>query len=331
MHVEKLNRRRAITILAGTAAALSFENLLAPAQANDEYEWQGLAMGTDARIIFRNAEKAALQAALVAVFDEIERLERALSLFRNDSEIVRLNHESVLRSPSLDMRRSLQLALSIADMTNGLFDPTVQALWEAHVDWFATGAATVPPEDIIRAARSTVSWQKIELAANSIRLGSGQRITLNGLGQGYVTDRVAELLRAHGFSRVLVDLGEQRALGRPQTGTAWHIARSDAVPFELSDGALATSEGAGCIFGAGDAAHHLFDPRTGRSASHWRRVTVHHSSAAVADSLSTALYAATAEEIATIVSKFRGLVVWAIGCDNMEHRWIAPPVHGVSI
>jgi thiamine biosynthesis lipoprotein len=66
------------------------------------------------------------------------------------------------------------------------------------------------------------------------------------------------------------------------------------------------------VLGAAGAAHHLFDPRTGRSAGHWRRITVHHRSAAVADALSTALYATSADEIAAVLARFPMSTVWAL-------------------
>ena len=98
----------------------------------------------------------------------------------------------------------------------------------------------------------------------------------------------------------------------------------------MTSGALATSEGAGCILGAAGAAHHLFDPRSGRSGRHWRRITVHHRSAGVADALSTALYAASGDEIEAITARFGGAVVWATDADGREYRWGAPPIPGAT-
>ncbi|MFY9623292.1 MAG: FAD:protein FMN transferase [Rhodoplanes sp.] len=155
-------------------------------------------------------------------------------------------------------------------------------------------------------------------------MGDGQRITLNGLGQGYVTDRIADLLRERGFVHVLVDLGEQHALGPRADGAPWQVFRENAEPIALSAGALATSEGAGCVLGAGGLAHHLFDPRTGRSAQHWRRLTVSHRSAAVADALSTALSAASREEIEMVLPRFAGARAWVTDRDGREWRFSAP-------
>jgi len=319
MQHKAVTRRRAIGILAATAAAAAVGR---QRPAASELEWHGLAMGTDARIVFCGANEAKVRAAMDVVVAEIERLERALSLFRADSEICRLNRNSMITAPSGDLRRALALALAIAEVTNGLFDPSVQALWEAHVDWFASNpAAPLPPDNALAAARVTVDWRRIQMDGDLIWLRRGQRITLNGLGQGYVTDRIADLLRARGFDHVLVDLGEQRALGARADGAPWWIAREGTQPIALDDGALATSEGAGCILGSGGAAHHLFDPRTGRSAQQWRRLTVHHQSAAVADALSTALYAASPVEVEAIVGRMGGVAVWATDRDGREHRW----------
>lgn len=324
MNSRCITRRRAITILATTIAGVASGRSTMD-HPFIEYEWRGFAMGTDARIVFSGVEHASARAAAATVSIEIERLERALSLFRDDSEIVRLNRNKALSEPTGDMYRALGLALKVADATDGLFDPTVQALWEAYAGWFAASPdADIPPRALIAKALGAVDWQKIKLTRSSIYLGDDQRLTLNGLGQGYVTDRIADLLRTHRFDHVLVDLGEQRTLGCRRDGTPWLIARQGIAGIELAKGALATSEGSGCILGAAGAVHHLFDPRTGRCPLQWQRVTVHHRSAAVADALSTALYAASAEEIEAALSKFSGVTVWTTDHDGREQRWTSP-------
>lgn len=319
-----ISRRRALTILAATAGSLVEFGSSRPRPST--HVWRGTALGADAQITLDGVNVAAARDAMEVVTAEIERLERALSLFRADSEIRRLNQFGYLDAPSGDLRRALALALEIAEMSRGLFDPTVQALWETHVDWFSADPdAGPPPDHVIAAARAKVDWRRIEASAGTIRLGDQQRITLNGLGQGYVTDRIADLLHARGFRHVLVDLGEQRAIGAREDGVPWVIAREHGDPIALAHGALATSEGRGCAFGAGGAVHHLFDPRTGRSATQWRRVIVHHELAAVADALSTALYAASLAEIGTMLRSFNETTVWVTDGEGREKRIPAPP------
>lgn len=324
MRPDAPTRRRVITIFAAAAAS----TVTGPARPQEAgHEWRGVAMGADAAILFSGIESEIARGAVADAVAEIDRLENALSLFRDNSELRRLNRDKVLHSPSGDMRRALTLALDIAGRSRGLFDPSVQALWEAHVDWFSAAPdARLPPEEIIARARAAVDWRRIRIGAASIRTGEDQRLTLNGLGQGYVTDRVADLLHSRGLRHIFVDLGEQRAIGPRRNGAPWLVARADAAPFALTGGALATSEGSGCVLGASGTAHHLFDPRSGRSAAHWKRITVHHRSAAVADALSTALYAASAGEIETLLPHFAGTVIWATDHEHRERRWISPPV-----
>jgi len=288
-------------------------------------------MGADAHILFDGIDERTAQGIAVLVEAEIDRLENALSLFHVDSELCRLNRNGHLPGPSGDLCRALTLAIEIAGLSGGLFDPTVQPLWKAHVDWFeAHPSAGLPPEDAITVARQAVDWRKIRLAPEAISLGDGQRLTLNGLGQGYVTDRVAELLVEKGLCHVLVDLGEQRAIAARRNGSPWLIARANATPLRLAHGALATSEGSGSILGANGAAHHLFDPRSGRSAAHWRTMIVHHRSAAVADALSTALYVASEDEIEAMLPRLKGTAIWAVDAEGQSRHWSSGLTDGVA-
>lgn len=329
MAVSALTRRRAIGIFAATTATLLIDGF--SRSATGSYIWRGLAMGADAKIVLSGVAENHARAAIACIVPEIARLERALSLFRQDSEISRLNRAGCLRYPTADLRAALALALHVSEVSEGLFDPTVQRLWEVNADWFAAHPdAGLPPRHLVAAARKHIGWRRITVSPAEIRLGESQHITLNGLGQGYVTDRIADLLRQCGFVHVLIDLGEQRALGPQSNGAAWIVARDHADPIALREGALATSAGAGCIFGAGGRAHHLFDPRSGQSASLWRGMTVHHRSAAIADALSTALYAATEQELERTLARFPGAWALASSHDGHERAWATPLAHGAQ-
>jgi thiamine biosynthesis lipoprotein len=323
MRPDAPTRRRVVTIFAAAAASA----VTGPARPREaDYVWNGTALGADATILFNGIDPQTAGNCVSAAAAEIDRLEDALSLFRENSELRRLNRDKVLHSPSSDIRRALALALDIAASSGGLFDPSVQALWETHVDWFAVAPdAGLPPRGMIDKARTAVDWHRIRMEQDTIRIGADQRLTLNGLGQGYVTDRIANLLYSRGLRHVLVDLGEQRAIGPRRGGAPWLVARTDAPPFALTGGALATSEGSGCVLGASGAAHHVFDPRNGRSATYWKKVTVHHRSAAVADALSTAFYVASSGEIEILLPQFAGVAIWATDHDGRERRWTSPP------
>jgi len=126
-------------------------------------------------------------------------------------------------------------------------------------------------------------------------LRPGMALTLNGIAQGYITDRVAELLRARGVVHTLVDMGETRALDGHPAGRPWAVGLEDPraqngllQEVALDNQAIATSGGYGTQFDAAGRFNHIFDPATGGCASRYLSVSVVAPSATVADALSTA-------------------------------------------
>jgi thiamine biosynthesis lipoprotein len=160
MPARRLSRRRVVTILAAAGGSM-LAGWPSRSRAAPDFAWRGVAMGADAEILFSGIEEEAARSTIAMVVAEIDRLENALSLFREDSEICRLNRAGVLTMPSGDLRRALALALDVAAASGGLFDPTVQALWEAHVDWFGAGTDRVPPGHVIAQARMMVDWHRV--------------------------------------------------------------------------------------------------------------------------------------------------------------------------
>ena len=64
---------------------------------------------------------------------------------------------------------------------------------------------------LIESARKLVDWRAIEVGPRRIAFArAGMGVTLNGIAQGYVTDRITDILRAHGCDRTFANLGLQR-------------------------------------------------------------------------------------------------------------------------
>ena len=151
-------------------------------------------------------------------------------------------------------------------------------------------------------------------------------VTLNGVAQGYITDRVADLLRGRGFENVLVELGEVRALGRRAGlgalgGPASPTPKDpSAVLLELPllDAALATSGGYGTWFDPAHRHHHIFDPATGRSAHRHATVSVTAPRAMVADALSTALTVVAAGHAQQLLATFGPATAYLFGLDGVK-------------
>jgi thiamine biosynthesis lipoprotein len=263
------------------------------------YEWRGQALGARGRLLLAHPDGNAAQRAAALCRDEIERLERIFSLYRADSELVALNRCGRLDAASHDLRTVLAEALRMAELSGGAFDVTVQSLWELYAAHFAAhpGDAAGPPMHQLDAARRRVDRRALALDGARVRLlRPGMAVTLNGIAQGYLTDRIADLLRDAGFANVLVQFGETFAGGAPSNEAPWRIGIADPVApdrsietFEARDLAVATSSGLATRFDAAGGHHHIFDPTTGRSAHRCASVTVRAPRATVADALSTTL------------------------------------------
>lgn len=276
-------RRRFLAI---SAAAFACSG---PVHAAPIFTWQGVALG--ARVTLRLAHPDA-PAISARVATEISRLEDIFSLYRTDSALSRLNRTRVLQDPPFELLECLSLAGAVHRMSDGRFDPTVQPLWAAHADASARGE--MPDTQTIAAARALVGWQEVVIDPRVVKLRPGMALTLNGIAQGHIADRIAALLTAEGLSDILIDTGEFHALGHHPQGGAWPVRLAEGGQVELAARSLATSAPLGTTFDAGGQAGHILDPRVGWPArSAWRAITISAPSAALADALSTAgcLYA----------------------------------------
>ncbi|MCC7427813.1 MAG: FAD:protein FMN transferase [Alphaproteobacteria bacterium] len=286
-------RRRVLGILAcGLGLGLGGGLLARPRARAATLEWRGVALGAEARILLRHAVPEKARAALAAVQAEIERLENEFSLYRPHSAVSRLNRDGRLPRPSLDLRRLLLRAAHFSAITAGAFDATIQPLWLAVAEGAQGGIAPEPGR--IEAARRLVDWRALDIGPAELRFARpGMAITLNGIAQGYITDRVTGLLLDHGMGEVLVDAGELRAGAATARAAGWRVGVSHPgraeLPLTLRDGGLATSAGAGSRFTADGAWHHIIDPRSATCPPAARAATVLAPTATDADALSTAL------------------------------------------
>ena len=306
-------RRRFIAI-AAAAAGLPFAAAGARAKPAYLHRWSGVALGAAAEIVLHDADAARAKRLTARCVAEIDRLEEVFSLYRPESAISRLNRDGRLAAPPLELVALLAEARSFSERTEGAFDATVQPLWRVYAAHFARSGADArgPAEADLARAQALVDYRAIEIAPASARFARpGMAITLNGIAQGHITDRVAALLRDAGMGDVLLDIGEVRALGRHPDGRPWRVGLRHAAEPEtvartltLTDRAVATSAGIASPFEPTGRHHHLFDPATGRPAPSAGQVSVIAPRATMADALSTALAVARPERAAALAARF---------------------------
>jgi thiamine biosynthesis lipoprotein len=237
--------------------------------------------------------------------DLVESLESQLTVYRDDSEVMRINrraaHEAVRVEPRLFAL--LQQAQRLHRETNGALDITSGPLSEA---WgFSRREGRIPSDDQIAAVLERVGMQHVALDDTQKTIAfrrPGLSINFNSMGKGYALDRMAELLAEHEIDDYLLHGGKSSILARgtqPASATAgWRVGiRHPLRPAErlaelvLHNEALSTS-GAGTQFfiRRGRRYGHILDPRCGNPAEGLYSATVVAPTAAEAEGLSTAFY-----------------------------------------
>lgn len=301
-----VTRRRALFI----GAALVGSTLMRSSEASiGPVRWSGQALGAHAQIQLFGVRASEALPIFKAVEGEIERLERIFSLFRAESALARLNATGSLSDPPPELLEVLGQAEAVHDATDGLFDPTVQPLFAFYADYFTRRTTQLRP-DAHESARalSLVGFRHVDFDTGRIAYRKpGMAITLNGIAQGYITDRVAALLRSRGFSNMLLDIGEISAIGGGLDGEGWRVGLKKAPDsadiaerLRLSDKAVATSMMLGTTLDGGGTVGHILHPRLGLVERYNARASVVHASATHADALSTAAILMNAEEIAAL-------------------------------
>jgi len=231
--------------------------------------------------------------------DWFDRVERTCSRFDPDSELNRLTAHVGEPVPVSDILfEAVRFAVAVAEASNGAFDPTVgHALAGAGFDREHRTGRRIAAQ----AADDRASYRDIETDQHekTLTLGKPLSLDLGGVAKGLAVDLAARALLDDGFENFVIEAGGDLYLaGRNANDEPWsvgirHPRDSNEIieRLRVSDSAVCTSGDYERIAAAaGDITHHIFDPRTHRSAADVASVTVIAPSAITADALSTAAF-----------------------------------------
>ncbi|MEM9420180.1 MAG: FAD:protein FMN transferase [Planctomycetota bacterium] len=241
------------------------------------------AMNTAFSILAICSDPAVASDAAIASFERLDRLEDALSRYREGSDISQINAmqagESLLIQE--DTHRCMLRALEAGQVTGGLFDITLGTQIE-HLK----SAAPQPTPPVLGQLSLTPDRPVVEC------IEAGRQIDLGGIGKGFALDRMSEVLQNWGIDSALISSGASTFLAIG--GEAWPIelkGEHDTRRIRLANGALSASGHA--IQGA-----HLVRPdASDRLFAGYRHLWLTAHDAAWADALSTACMLMSTEEI----------------------------------
>ena len=246
-------------------------------------------------------DAAQLARARALLDAELDAVEMAASRFRPDSEVCLLASANGTRQPVSQVLADLiEAALGAARATDGDVDPTVGcAIVELGYDHsfddhsFAAEAAPVPR---ISSLAVPIDWTAVEFDGRSVRMPAGTLLDLGATAKAVAADRCARLIHRETGSGVLVNLGGDIATAGPVPDDGWRVLVQDRDEDPASHVTIGTDTGLATSstrrrrwWHAGEAHHHIVDPRTGSSAEPvWRSVSVAAGSCLAANTISTA-------------------------------------------
>jgi len=155
-------------------------------------------MGTRISMTVAAASAEEGEAAIEAGMAEVRRLDAMMSLYRDDSEIARVNRAAGMHSVTVspEMIEVVESAATVSSLSGGVFDVTIGplvVLWQMRLK-----EGTVPSDEEIARVRALVNYRNIVVDRKASTLFLKKRGMIMDFGgmKGYIADRVVDVLRS---------------------------------------------------------------------------------------------------------------------------------------
>lgn len=239
------------------------------------------------------------------LFKEAARLEGLLSLNMPKSDLNRINSQAG-RAPVKVQPETLEVVdrgLYYSRLSGGAFDITIGPLVELwHIGY---DDARVPSPAEIRQTLPLVDWEKVEVNREESTVflrEPGMVLDLGGIAKGYIADKMADFLKARGYTQALFNLGGNiLVMGEKSDGTGFGIGIQDPKDLRgsmigvisIRDRSVVTTGTYERYLQVDDRIyHHVLDPFTGYPVDNpLLQVTIVSRKSLDGDGLSTSLFA----------------------------------------
>jgi thiamine biosynthesis lipoprotein len=262
-----------------------------------------LAMGSELRVSAWTTDEPRALSAFEEVFYEFDRLENLMSVWREGSDVLRLNAAAGEHPVpvSEEVRDVLRLASEAGDLTGGKFDITFGALsdlWKFDHDQ----DNRIPDPAEVRKRLPLIDYKAVDVDGRSgtaFIAHKGMRVHLGGIGKGYAVDRGVDTLHRRGINDFMIQAGGDLYVSGQHGDRPWRVSiRDPRGPADKSFAALDLSNGTFSTSGDYERAflkdgrryHHIIDPDLGEPARGCRSVTLVTERAVLADALATGVF-----------------------------------------
>ena len=281
-------------------------------------------MGTFAEVsVYSDDEKIAGK-AIEASLDEMERMDRIMSNYKDDSELSQVN-KNAAKSPvpcGRELLEVLEHSQRYSELSDGAFDVTVSPVIAA---WgFFTGKGRMPSDKELAKLLPAVSYRNVvinkgnnpEKPGTILFKNPQTKIDLGAIGKGYAVDKALEIVRKYPVNNACINLGGNiYVLGAPAGKNAWKVGvqhprnKAEILGYlELKDESTATSGDYERFFEIkGNRYSHIVDPRTGIPVKDTIAVTIVAPTGTAVDALSTSVFVMGLEKGMNLVKTIPGV------------------------
>jgi thiamine biosynthesis lipoprotein len=256
-------------------------------------------MGTVVRVELWHTDAAKADAAMAAVMAEMHRIDEAMSPYKEQSELSRINREAA-KGPvviSQEMVDILTRSIEFSKLSDGAFDITFSS-----VGYLYDYRKHIKPSDAeVAKALPGINYRHLLLDPERRTIHyarDGVRIDLGGIAKGWAVDRCIAMLKSRGIHNAMVMAGGDTRLLGDRRGRPWNVGVRDprqrnavSIVLPLADTAISTSGDYERYFEEdGVRYHHIINPKTGKSATGVRSVTVIATDATTTEGLTKSVF-----------------------------------------
>ncbi|MCM8767286.1 MAG: FAD:protein FMN transferase [Candidatus Omnitrophica bacterium] len=244
----------------------------------------------------------------------VKKLEDKLSIFKEDSEVSKLNRNKKYKV-SDEVLEVIKRSIYISEITNGAFDITCKKIIDLYKN--KRKQNILPTEKEIKKILDETGWKKIKVKGNEIFLSNQVEIDLGGIAKGFIVDKVADFLKSKGIKNGIINAGgDIYCWGVNQENKKWKIGIEDPFEtekiigiFEITDKGIATSGNYKRFINIKEKKiGHIINPKTGLPVeNNVMSVTVIAPDCTTADGLATGIFVLGIENGLNLVNNLKDI------------------------
>ena len=250
---------------------------------------------------------------------EVKRIEYLISDWIPTTQISQVNKNAGIQPVKVNVEvfELVERAIKISQITSGAFDisyASMDKIWK-----FDGSMKVMPTEEAIKKSVAKIGYKNIILDKKNqtvfLKL-EGMKLGLGGIGQGYIADKVKDLLLSKGCKSGIVNVsGDINAWGKQPDGKLWNVGIVNPLnknkifaTFPLENSAVETSGSyEKYVIFNGKRYSHIIDPRTGYPATGVVSVSVFAKQTEIADALATGIFVLGVEVGIDLVNQLKGV------------------------